>query len=110
VNFEAAVLERDGAEVVRAISAQLFGKKHNMGFVNRPKVSGEVVEIAKGFEEVVFNQIPVFLVEGRTETIRARAGVVVHGEKSIPNLIRGEGANQGGSMGGVKRSGGNKWA
>jgi hypothetical protein len=106
VNFEATVLERDGAEVVRAISAQLFGKKHNMGFVNRPKVSGEVVEIAEGFKEVVFNKIPIFLVESKTETIRARARVVIHGEESIPNLIRREGANQGGSMGGVKRSGG----
>jgi hypothetical protein len=57
VNFEAAVLERDGAEVVRAISAQLFGKKHNMGFVNRPKVSGEVVEIAKS----IIIYIPDFL-------------------------------------------------
>jgi hypothetical protein len=45
VNLEATVLERYGAEVVWSISANFFGEKDDMGFVDGAEIGGKRVEI-----------------------------------------------------------------
>jgi hypothetical protein len=57
------------------------------------------VEIVKRLHQVVLHQVPIALEESRAKAIRPGAGVVLHGEKGSPDFVKGEGANQGGSLG-----------
>jgi hypothetical protein len=66
------------------------------------------METRKGVHEGVLNQQPVFLEESWAEAIRSRTGIVVHGEKSRMDVVHGEGADEGGSLGGGERSGLNR--
>jgi hypothetical protein len=99
VNLKATILEGDRPKIVRPVCPFLFGKEDDIGLVYGAKVRGEVVEPGQRVIESVFNKIPVSLEKGRTETIRARAGVIIHREKGRANFFEGEGANEGGSLG-----------
>jgi hypothetical protein len=49
----------------------------------------------------MLDKIPIPLKENRAKTVRAWARVVIHGEKDNSNILKGEGANNGGGLGGV---------
>jgi hypothetical protein len=91
VDFEAAVLERDGSEVFWFVGTFFFGKKDNVRFVYRPQVRREVVETRERIEKIMFNKIPMLFEKSRPETVRPRAGVVVHGEEGSSNVFREKG-------------------
>jgi hypothetical protein len=81
------------AEVVRAICSHFFGEQDNVGFVDRAKVSGKVMKTMKGGEEVVLDNVPIALEEGRAKAIWTRTCVVIHREEGGANLIKGEGVD-----------------
>jgi hypothetical protein len=56
----------------------------------------------------VLDKVPVFLEKIGTETIRPRAGIIVHGEEGVFDLIKGERANERGGLGRGNRGGLNK--
>jgi hypothetical protein len=87
VNFETTVLKRDGAKMVWAVCANFLGEEDNVRLVYRAKVGVERVKGLKSGKMVIFYQIPVMLVEGRTKAIRPRARVVIHGEERLPNFF-----------------------
>jgi hypothetical protein len=57
-----------------------------VGFVYRPKIGGKRVKIIEGSGKGVLDKIPMLFVESRSETVWARARVVIHGEKSRSNI------------------------
>jgi hypothetical protein len=77
VDLKAAILEGDRPKVVRPVCPLLFRKEHYIRLVYGVKVRREVVETGQRVVESAFNKIPVSLEKGRTETIRARAGVII---------------------------------
>jgi hypothetical protein len=108
VNFEAAVLERNGSEVFRFVGTFLLGEKDNVCFVYRPQVKGEAVEAREGIKQILLNKVPILFEESRSETVRSRARIVVHGEKGSSNFFKGERADQGSCLRRREGSGGNK--
>jgi hypothetical protein len=86
VNFEATVLKRDGTEIVWFIGANFFGKEDNVGLVNRPEISGKRMEVIKGRGQVIFHEVPILFVEGRSKTVRTRTGIIVHGEEGFSDF------------------------
>jgi hypothetical protein len=105
VNFKTAVLEGDRPKIVRFIGPSFFGQKDNVGFVDGAEIGREAVEAREGSGKGIFNQFPVLLEKSRAKTVGTRAGIVVHREEGISNLFQGEGANNGGGLGWVKRGG-----
>jgi hypothetical protein len=99
VDLKAAVREGDRPNIIRPVCPLLLRKEHDMGLVCGTKVRREFVETVHGIVESAFNKIPISLKKSRTETIRARARVVIHREKGRANFFEGEGANEGGSLG-----------
>jgi hypothetical protein len=87
VNFKTIVLKRDGAKIVRTVCADFLGEKDNVGFVDRAEVSVKRVKGLKGGKKIIFNQIPVMLVESGPKTVRPRARVVIHGKKRLSNFL-----------------------
>jgi hypothetical protein len=44
------------------------------------------MEVIKGYDNVIFNEVPILFVEGRPKTVRTGTGVVVHGEEGFSDF------------------------
>jgi hypothetical protein len=87
MDFETAILQGDGAEVFRFVSASLFWEKDDVGLIDGSQVSRKGVEIGECSKQIVLDKVPVLFEESRAKTIWARAGVVVHREEGVSNLF-----------------------
>jgi hypothetical protein len=108
VDFKTTVLERYGSEIFRPVCTSFFRKKDDVGFIDRAKISTKGIEVIEGLEQLRFDEVPILFIEGRTEAIRTRTGVVVHGEEGSPDLIKGERVGKGCSLSGIQGCGGDK--
>jgi hypothetical protein len=68
-----------------------FGKEDQKGTVYPTEVNSAIVEGIKHRYDIWGNYIPEGSEERRAKPVRARAGELVHGEKSFFDLIGGEG-------------------
>jgi hypothetical protein len=107
VDLKATVLEGNRAEVIRSIRTLFLRRQHNVRFVDGSEVSFEGVEVLEGRVQAVFDHVPVVLVEGRTKAVRARARIILHGEKGGFYFLHGERGNKGSSLGWGEGGGGN---
>jgi hypothetical protein len=108
VDLKATVLEGNRAEFIRSIRTLFLRKQNDVRFVDGSEVSFERVEVLKGRVQAVFDHVPVVLVEGRTKAVRARARIILHGEKGGFYFLHGERGNKGSSLGGGEGGGGNQ--
>jgi hypothetical protein len=108
MDFKAAILERNGPEVIRSICALFLREEDNIRLVDGSEVSFERVEICEGHLQRMFYEIPVVFIEGRAKAVRARAGVVLHGKKGIFNFFKRERRGKGSGLGGGEGSGSNQ--
>jgi hypothetical protein len=95
VDFKTTVLEGDWAKVIRPISTRFLWEKDDVRLVDGSQVRRESMEVIESLKEIGFNEFPILLEKSGSETIRTRAGVVVHGEEGISNLSQRERLDEG---------------
>jgi hypothetical protein len=99
MDFEAAVLKRDGPKVVRPVGALFFREKDNVGLVYGTQVRREAMKVSERVKESRFDRIPVALVKSRPKTVGTWAGVIIHREEGGANFFDGERTDDGGGLG-----------
>jgi hypothetical protein len=57
------------------------------------------VEVVQGLNEAKLDKVPELFEKSRTKTVRAGARVIIHGEKSSADFLKGERPNKGVSLG-----------
>jgi hypothetical protein len=88
--FHDAILQGNRMEITRRFGAVVLRKENQESTVNTREINAASVEIGKHGVDVVSDEGPEGMVEGRPKAIWPRACILVHSKKSPVDLFLGE--------------------